>query len=168
MTSQAGGIDYAGLHHLVLVTNDMDATVRFYRDVLGMPLIYTVGNRKDDFPHRHYFFSIGRGAAIAFFEWKGTELPPRKDSGIPASGIQFDHVSVAVASDTDLESLRKRLADVGADVSEVVDHGILRSVYATDPNGIALEFSVAARDLAAEPLFDDADPVPAALEGGQV
>jgi len=92
-------VNYAGVNHLVLVTNDMDTTVRFYRDVLGMPVLLTMGNRKQDFPHRHYFFSIGRGASIAFFEWKGVELPPRKDSGIPASGIQFDHVSVTVDSD---------------------------------------------------------------------
>jgi catechol 2,3-dioxygenase-like lactoylglutathione lyase family enzyme len=156
------GVNYAGAHHLVLVTDDMDATVRFYRDVLQMPLVCTMGNRKADFPHRHYFFSIGRGAAIAFFEWKGVELPPRKDSGMPASGRQFDHISVAVESDADLEALRTRLADVGADVGEVVDHGLVRSVYCTDPNGISLEFSVAARDLEAEPFFDDADPVPAA------
>lgn len=150
---------YLGLSHLALVTNDMDATVRFYRDVLEMPLVGTVST-----PARHYFFSIGPGAAIAFFEWPDAELPPRKDSGVPASGIQFDHVSVAVGSDDDLDRIRKRLADVGADVSEIVDHGILRSVYCTDPNGISLEFSFATRDLAAEPLFSDPDPVPAARQ----
>lgn len=157
-----GSVNFAGLNHLALVTNDMDATVRFYRDVLGMPLVGTTGNRSEEYPHRHYFLSIGRGASIAFFEWKDVELPERKDSGVPASGIQFDHVSISVESDDDLDALRKRLADAGADVSDVVDHGIVRSVYATDPNGISIEFSVPARDLDADPWFDDADPVPAA------
>jgi len=101
----SSGVNYAGAHHLVLVTNDMDTTVRFYRDVLQMPLVGTMGNNAE-LPHRHYFFSIGRGAAIAFFEWKDAELPPRKDSGIPASGRHFDHISVGVESDADLESLR--------------------------------------------------------------
>jgi catechol 2,3-dioxygenase-like lactoylglutathione lyase family enzyme len=159
-----GAIHYAGLNHLALVTKDMDATVRFYRDVLGMNLVATTGNRDDGYPHRHYFLSIGRGGSIAFFEWKNAELPPRKDSGVPASGIQFDHVSISVESDDDLETLRKRLSDVGADVSEVVDHGLVRSLYATDPNGISIEFSVNVRDLEADPWFDDADPVPAVLE----
>lgn len=157
-------ITYAGVNHLALVTNDMDKTVRFYRDVLQMPLVGTTGNRDEGYPHRHYFLSIGRGASIAFFEWKDVELPGRKDSGIPASGIQFDHVSIGVDSDDDLDALRKRLSDAGTDVSEVVDHGLLRSVYATDPNGISIEFSVSARDLDADPWFDDADPVPAARE----
>ncbi|HUR73040.1 MAG TPA: VOC family protein [Sporichthya sp.] len=108
-------VTYLGLSHLALVTNDMDATVRFYRDVLEMPLVGTLST-----PARHYFFSIGPGAAIAFFEWPEAELPPRKESGVPASG--------------------------------------------TDPNGISLEFSFATRDLAAEPLFSDPDPVPAARQ----
>ncbi|MGH3517313.1 MAG: VOC family protein [Haloechinothrix sp.] len=157
-------INYAGLNHLALVTNDMDKTVRFYRDVLGMPLVGTTGNRDENYPHRHYFLSLGRGASIAFFEWKGIELPPRKDSGIPASGIQFDHVSVSVESDDDLAELGKRLVAAGYDASDVVDHGLVRSLYCTDPNGISIEFSVPVVDLDAEPYFDDADPVPAARE----
>lgn len=42
------------------------------------------------------------------------------------------------------------------------DHGSLRSVYSTDPNGISLEFTVAARDFVADPMFEDPDPGPAA------
>jgi catechol 2,3-dioxygenase-like lactoylglutathione lyase family enzyme len=155
-------IAYGGLSHLALVTDDMDKTVRFYRDVLGMPLVVTTQTHGEH-ASRHYFFSIGNGC-IAFFEWPDAELPPRKDSGVPGTGRQFDHVSIAVGSDADLEALRERLAGVGADVSEVVDHSVARSVYVTDPNGISLEFSVVVRDLDAEPWFADGDPVPAVLE----
>ena len=151
-------MSYCGLSHLALVTNDMDGTVRFYRDVLEMPLVATVSTPDG----RHYFFSIGSGAAIAFFEWPDVELPARKDAGVPGSGRQFDHVSVRVESDADLDRISKRLADVGADVSDVVDHGALRSIYCTDPNGIALEFTVAVRDFVADPMFEDPEPVPAA------
>ncbi|NIY69433.1 VOC family protein [Streptomyces malaysiensis] len=157
-------VTFVGLNHLALVTNDMDKTVRFYRDVLGMPLVGTTGNRDEGYPYRHYFLSIGRGASIAFFEWPEAEMPPRKDSGIPSTMIQFDHVSIGVDTDDDLAAIRKRLAEAGTDVSDVVDHGLVRSVYATDPNGIAIEFSVSARDLDAEPWFDDAKPVAAVTE----
>ncbi|MFF3569292.1 AMP-binding protein [Nocardia jiangxiensis] len=157
-------VNFAGLNHLALVTTDMDKTVRFYRDVLGMNLVGTTGNRDEGYPYRHYFLSIARGASIAFFEWPEVEMPGRKDSGIPASGIQFDHVSIGVETDEDLENIRKRLEADGRDVSDVVDHGLVRSVYATDPNGISIEFSVSARDLDADPWFDDAKPVAAVLE----
>ena len=48
--------------------------------------------------------------------------------------------------------------------SDVVDHGVVRSIYFEDPNGISLEFSVWARDLERDPVFADDDPVPAISE----
>lgn len=98
------------------------------------------------------------------FEWPDADLPPRKDSGVPASGIQFDHVAMGVEAKEDLLGVQERLRRAGCDVSEVVDHGLVQSVYCTDPNGISIEFSLWCRDLDAEPWFDDADPIPAARE----
>ncbi len=157
-------INYSGLNHLALVTNDMDTTVRFYRDLLGLPLVATTGKADEKYPYRHYFFSLGRGACIAFFEWEHVDLPQRKDSGTPASGVLFDHVSITVESDADLTALGDRLRDAGYDPSDIIDHGLVHSLYATDPNGIAIEFSVPVRDLDADPYFDDSDPVPSARE----
>jgi catechol 2,3-dioxygenase-like lactoylglutathione lyase family enzyme len=155
---------YRGVSHLALVTNDMDKTVRFYRDVLGMRLVGTTGNRNEGYPYRHYFFSLGPGSTIAFFEWPEAELPPGKASGVPQSGIQFDHVAIGVESKEDLLDLQARLQSAGSDAGEIVDHGLCHSLYCTDPNGISLEFSVWTRDLDAEPYFDDAQPVLAVRE----
>lgn len=157
-------VHYAGVNHLALVTNDMDATVRFYRDVLGMELVATTGNDPDGPPYRHYFFSLGPGSTIAFFEWPDVELPPRKDSGIPASGRHFDHVSIGLTADDEIDRLRQRIERHGYEVSDPVDHGLVRSIYLEDPNGISLEFSVWGQDLDAEPFFEDRDPVPAVVE----
>jgi hypothetical protein len=67
--------------------------------------------------------------------------------------------------------LRKRLLAAGSEVTEVVDHGFIRSVYFTDPNGIALEASWWVVDGTGRPtdptdpaLFGDPDPVPAVAE----
>ena len=67
--------------------------------------------------------------------------------------------------------LRKRLLEAGSEVTEVVDHGFIRSVYFTDPNGIALEASWWVTDVTGRPadyrdpeVFADPDPVPAVLE----
>ena len=59
--------DWRGVHHLAMVTPDMDATVRFYVGVLGMPLVATLRAG----PMRHYFFRLGPGNTIAFFEVSG-------------------------------------------------------------------------------------------------
>ena len=53
--------DWRGVHHLALVTPDMDATVRFYVGVLAMPLVATLRAG----PMRHYFFELGLGNTIA-------------------------------------------------------------------------------------------------------
>ena len=67
--------------------------------------------------------------------------------------------------------LRKRLLAAGSEVTEVVDHGFIRSVYFTDPNGVALEASWWVVDGTGRPtdyadriLFSDPDPVPAVAE----
>jgi catechol 2,3-dioxygenase-like lactoylglutathione lyase family enzyme len=69
-----------GVHHLALCTDDMKATVDFYVDVLGMPLVHAMkvppglgtGPRNRGNPPyeevRHYFFDMGNDSLLAFFE----------------------------------------------------------------------------------------------------
>jgi catechol 2,3-dioxygenase-like lactoylglutathione lyase family enzyme len=76
----------------------MDKTVRFYRDILGMPLVATSGNRPGR-SYRHYFFQLGPQQTIAFFEWPGMLEEFHKPAGLPARGqVQFDHVAFGVAN----------------------------------------------------------------------
>ena len=65
---------YRGINHLAMVTGDMDATIRFWRDLVGMRLIHGFG--KDGF--RHYFFEIDEKNTLAFFEWEGADPQPGK------------------------------------------------------------------------------------------
>ena len=38
-----------GLNHLAFITPDMEATIRFYRDLLEMDLISGIGHQQDPF-----------------------------------------------------------------------------------------------------------------------
>jgi len=144
----------------------MDATVRFYVGVLGARLVATIGTPA----FRHYFFEIGTANTLAFFEYRDQPVASfSKPSGIPdPRAIQFDHLSLDLADEEALEHLRLRLKEAGCGVTDVVDHGFIRSIYFTDPNGIALEASWWVTDPtgAAELSFDDrrlfADPNPVA------
>ncbi len=166
MTDQP--IQWAGLNHLALVTNDMDITTRFWHGVIGAPLVATLGNAS----FRHYFFDVGSGATVAFFEYRGMPVEQfAKPSGIPDErAIQFDHVSLNVPDQEALLALRQRLLTHDCEVTDVVDHGMLKSIYFTDPNGIALEASWWVDDptgkaaQADDHRFADAEPVPAAKE----
>jgi catechol 2,3-dioxygenase-like lactoylglutathione lyase family enzyme len=160
---------WRGINHLALVTTDMDRTVRFYHGVLGARLVTTIGTRG----FRHYFFEFGDQQTVAFFEYRDAELEPfAKPAGIPdPRAPQFDHVSFNLPDEHALETLQRRLKEHGCEVTEVVDHEFVRSIYFTDPNGIALEASWWAIDATGREadygdpvLFGDPDPVPAVRE----
>ncbi|HEY7104913.1 MAG TPA: VOC family protein [Acidimicrobiia bacterium] len=158
---------WSGINHLALVTPDMDATVRFYVGVLGMRLVATTMAG----PMRHYFFEMGPRNTVAFFEIKDMETFAKPAGGPSDRAIQMDHVSFDVPDEHALEMLRKRLLAAGSEVTTVVDHGFIRSVYFTDPNGIALEASHWVVDATGRPsdytdgdVFGDPDPVPAVEE----
>ena len=160
---------WRGINHLALITTDMDATVRFYHGVLGAPLVATIGTPG----FRHYFFEFGPEQTVAFFEYAGVELDTfAKPAGVPdARATQFDHLSFNLPDEHALETLRHRLKEHGCEVTDVVDHQVMRSIYFTDPNGIALEASWwvvdatgRAADYSDDRLFADRDPVPAVRE----
>lgn len=160
---------WRGINHLALITTDMDATVRFYHGVLGARLVAHLGNES----FRHYFFEIGQENTIAFFEYRGVKLDTfAKPAGVPdPRAVQFDHISFNLPDEEALLQLRSRLKEAGCEVTDVVDHSFIRSVYFTDPNGIALEASWWVTDATGRDsdygdgiLFSDPDPVPAVLE----
>lgn len=159
-------IQYRGINHLAMITGDMDRTIRFWRDFLGMRLVGGLGKRN----YRHYFFEISENDMIAFFEWPDVEVIPEKDHGVPAKGpFVFDHVSIAVESDEDLWILREKFEAARMWVSEIIDHGFIHSIYAFDPNNIPIEFSapVAHVDIRKKPRMLDRQPSRIALEGSE-
>jgi catechol 2,3-dioxygenase-like lactoylglutathione lyase family enzyme len=160
---------WRGINHLALVTTDMDRTVRFYQGVLGARLVATIGTPG----FRHYFFEFGPQQTVAFFEYRDSDIEPfAKPAGVPdRRAVQFDHMSFNLPDERALEALQRRLKEHGCEVTEVVDHQMVRSIYFTDPNGIALEASWWAVDATGrdpdygdEMLFGDPDPVPALRE----
>ena len=167
MSNLPAAPQWRGINHLALVTPDMDATVRFYAGVLGMPLVTTLMAG----PMRHYFFEMAPGNTVAFFEIEGAETF-EKGAGSPVDiPIQLDHLSFNVADEDGLRQLQARIKAAGSEVTEIVDHGVMKSVYFTDPNGIALEASYWVVDGTGRPmdlnddrLFADPDPVPAVAE----
>ena len=162
---------FRGINHLALVTNDMEGTVRFYRDVLEMPLVAAIGNTRNGYPFRHYFFETGLNNCIAFFEWPGVE-GFNKPAGQPVTGpVQYDHVSFDVESEEELYELQAKLGRAGVEVTTVIDHKFIHSIYFSDNNGISLEATVWINNVTGKApqysdpnVFQDTDPVPALAE----
>ena len=157
-------VKYTGINHLAMATGDMDGTIRFWRDLLGMRLVAGLGHPG----YRHYFLEISGHDMIAFFEWPKTEPIVEKDHGVPVKGpFVFDHISFEVENDDDLWELKDKLDAADIWCSEVVDHGFIHSIYAFDPNGIAIEFSAPVPDVDVRktPAMTDTTPCAEALKG---
>lgn len=155
-----------GVNHIALATSDLDRTIRYWRDLIGLRLVGGLGRPGA----RQYFFELGPRSYLVFFQWDGVEPLEEKDHGYPAKGpLGFDHVALEVDGQDDLWELRDKLEAAGFWVSEPMDHGFILSIYSFDPNGIAVEFSLTVPQRDAElrraPRLADRDPGPVALEG---
>jgi catechol 2,3-dioxygenase-like lactoylglutathione lyase family enzyme len=161
-------IKYKGINHMALATADMDRTIRFWRDLLGMRLVVGLGRPGG----RLYFFEISQNDLLAFFEWPHVEPVQEKDHGYPVKGpFIFDHVAFGVETLEDLWALKDRIETANPDlwVSEVIDHGFIYSIYTFDPNGIPIEFSwdVPGLDIRRNPRMIDRGRSKVADEGAE-
>jgi catechol 2,3-dioxygenase-like lactoylglutathione lyase family enzyme len=62
-----------GVHHLALISRDVERTIAFYQDLLEFPLTELFENR-DYQGSTHFFFDIGNGNLLAFFDFPGLDL----------------------------------------------------------------------------------------------
>lgn len=117
-----------GLHHVALLSSDVERTIRFYQGVLGFPLTEIFENR-DYQGSNHFFFDIGHGNLIAFFDFPGLDLGPYAEV---LGGLH--HIAISVEPRR-WQELRQRLDDAGVDYLE--ESG--SSIYFRDPDGARLE-----------------------------
>lgn len=117
-----------GLHHMALLSSDVERTVRFYQDVLGFPLTDIFENR-DYRGSNHFFFDLGHGNLIAFFDFPGLDLGPYEEV---LGGLH--HIAISVEPARWLE-IRDRLDTAG--VEYLLESG--SSIYFRDPDGARLE-----------------------------
>jgi catechol 2,3-dioxygenase-like lactoylglutathione lyase family enzyme len=157
-------VKYTGIHHLAMITDDMDKTIRFWRDLLGMRMLAATGDGRN----RQYYFEITENNIISFFEWPSSANPEIKEHGEPTPDpLAFDHVAIGVEDDDALHAVKKTLESAGFWVSHVVDHGFFHSIYSYDPNNIPIEFctDVRGRSLREIPRMSDRNIGAVAAEG---
>lgn len=151
----------SGINHVALVCSDMERTIDFYSNILGMPLIKSL-----DLPGgmgQHFFFDAGNGDCVAFFWFAdapdgvpGISAP----AAIPGIGeitsavSTMNHLAFHVPSDK-FDEYRQKLKAKGVRVGPILNHdesemqvsatvhpGVyVRSFYFFDPDGITLEFA---------------------------
>jgi catechol 2,3-dioxygenase-like lactoylglutathione lyase family enzyme len=117
-----------GLHHFALICADVRRTIEFYQTVLEFPLTEIFENR--DYPgSNHFFFDIGNGNLLAFFDLPGLDLGPYAEV---LGGLH--HVAISVTPER-WQHLRGKLDAAGVEYE--VESGT--SIYFRDPDGARLE-----------------------------
>jgi catechol 2,3-dioxygenase-like lactoylglutathione lyase family enzyme len=117
-----------GLHHTALVSGDVERTTRFYSDLLEFPLTEMIDNR--DYPgSTHFFFDIGNGNLLAFFDFPGLDLGPYAEV---LGGLH--HVAISVEPRR-WQQLKDKLDSAGVEYA----HHSGTSLYFAGPDGERLE-----------------------------
>lgn len=117
-----------GVHHQALLSSDVEQTIRFYQEVLEFPLTELFENR--DYPgSTHFFFDIGNGNALAFFDFPGLDLGPYQE-------VLGGHHHLAISVEPERwQKLKDKLDDLGIEYAHIDG----TSIYFLGPDGERLE-----------------------------
>ena len=134
------------LHHTALGVSDLDQSIHFYRDLLGMTLEWRIDHRRSEALEKvvgmkdvdvSYAMLSGWGGRIELFEYhspKGEPYPENKpvsDKGITHVGFQVDNI----------EELYNKLLAQGVRFNsppQELRPGV-KAAYLHDPDGVTLE-----------------------------
>jgi glyoxylase I family protein len=121
----------SGVDHLALICSDLNATIQFYTQVLGMRLTNIITNR-DEPTSTHIFLDMGGGNQLAFFDF------PKKGPAKTVRGIGSMHHIALKALPAQFREIVARLKTQQISYSL---HGSEESgsVYVRDPDEILVE-----------------------------
>jgi catechol 2,3-dioxygenase-like lactoylglutathione lyase family enzyme len=122
-----------GVDHLALICSELERTIGFYTEVLGMRLTRIVQNR-DEPTSTHIFFDMGGGNQLAFFDF------PEKGPAPTIRGVGSMH---HVALKTEPQQMRAVLARLEQRHILYSMHGTpdVGSIYVRDPDDILIELT---------------------------
>jgi glyoxylase I family protein len=140
------------LHHHAYVVRDHEVNRRFFEDLLGIPLVATWCEKsfsselQKEIEFCHTFFGMEDGSALAFFQFADPQMYALCQAERPARIGRYDHVAFKVDEDS-YDELKARLSRAGEPYRET-NHGYCKSIYATSPDGLHVEFTVDPPDVA--------------------
>jgi catechol 2,3-dioxygenase-like lactoylglutathione lyase family enzyme len=117
-----------GVHHVALLSSDVQKTVDFYQGLLEFPLTDMFENR-DYQGSTHFFFDIGNGNALAFFDLPGLDLGAYAEV---LGGLH--HLAISVDPER-WAHLKAKLDDAAVEYAHIDGS----SIYFRDPDGARLE-----------------------------
>lgn len=131
---------WQGIHHIALATPDLDATRRFYAEVLGMAVSEAYAARDGRGRHCLVLAKPGDSETLGLHFFERTITPPLSYpatlANSAANGGAMLHLALRLSSEGAAERCRHRLLTHGVAVTEIPELG---SFVFSDNNGILLE-----------------------------
>ena len=125
-----------GLHHVTAICSDLERTVSFYRDLLGLKLLKQTVN-EDDPGARHFYFGdadASPGSIVTFMEY------PNMEEGQVGVGV-VHHFALRTGSLDELEAWHKHLNAHDVQATEPINRTYYSSIYFRDPDGNIVEIA---------------------------
>ena len=117
-----------GVHHTALLSSDVERTIKFYQETLGFPL-YELFENRDYEGSTHFFFDVGNGNALAFFDFPGLALGEYQE-------VLGGHHHLAISMErSNWEMVKARFDAEGIEYAHVDGS----SLYFRGPDGERLE-----------------------------
>jgi glyoxylase I family protein len=136
MATEQKRMQLRGLHHVTAICGDLERTIAFYRDLMGLAVVHD-GPSDDDPQTRHVWFGAldaQAGALLSFMQYP--ELP----KGVVGVGSTH-HFALVVDSAEEQEAWRDYLRGQGVECTDVFDRGAFHSIYLRDPDGHIVEIA---------------------------
>jgi len=129
-------IKVQGVGHVVLKVRDLERSVRFYREVIGLKEVARMGDQMA------FFSATGQNHHdLAVLAVGASALPA------PPDGVGLYHVALKIGDSLDdLKRAKAHLEGHGITRIRVSNHRVSQSIYLNDPDGNGVE------------LYVDADP----------
>lgn len=124
-----------GLNHLVLTVSDIDASHRFYTELLGFRHVATSTRVRPDGLPAMRFYSGQRDGQLTHHDFALYQLPAVSR----AADQRLDHLAIEYASEDSWRAQIRFLTSRGVELNTMVERGATWSIHLHDPDGLEIE-----------------------------
>jgi catechol 2,3-dioxygenase len=118
----------AGVGHVHLKVSDLDRSITFYRDVLGLELQQRFGSEAAFLSAGDYHHHVGLNT------WQSRGGPPA-----PPNSTGLFHAAFLYPTRKALARAVQHVIDARVPLAGASDHGVSEAVYLSDPDGNGIE-----------------------------
>ncbi len=138
----SSSLPWRGFHHIALVTRDLDETVYFYRDVLGMQAGEVSTQTAQGTGRRHLFIAPGDTKSWGLHVFENASAKQETATlgeTLETMDVGVQHLAFALPDENAAQVLRQRLGKHGVEITPVRTLGPICNTLFQDNSGFLIE-----------------------------